>query len=674
MKRALQEFKSELKKKGDAAAQDMLAARQSMAGISSKPIMKKGPGKKPLRPLDPLDSDFESGHSDAEAAGKKRGSKEATGAPPSPAAIERKLSQSKLSSLQGMGLEPGMASLQLGKKVKMWEPTKEEIAAVGFRGGFVTLDIAEAKELKALDTNILKKGGGASDPYIKVLVNGEKCIYTTKVKSATLEPIWNEKLDFYASPEEKFIVLQLYDHDKMSEDDSMGRITINIEDYDSEETHAPRWLEVLPDEDCPDASGKVLLTLTLNQKQFYKHEGGKCTLEIADAEGLLAVDSAFIGKATSDPYVVVKVDGWREIHKTQVKDNTLNPAWNEICEFDLLPGEISLVFEFFDSDIDADDPMGRTFFDVINTEISKQKLKPYRTEEELTLVPQQACLKAQGKLRIVMSYEPWKPAPKPKPVKRTLQGIDDIPQNPTPFCLRSLTSQVDHRLWNVTFIGRSEKKLRDGVDLRLNSDDVSSIHAAIEIYGDQLRDWVVQVTDESSTSGTEVDGVPVVPGHPVAIGTGAAIRFGRKEIWILERKALKPRSRLPKAQDTLFAENEYSLQIDSLETLNTLLRCPEWTDFTEVCLERLNLLNEAPCADFIEIRDESDTILSTHQVMTPEEMNEFNVTDILRNIDLGGRVMLRLTSDPYLLAPMVERHAQKKAELQKRIEERDDLP
>merc|ERR1712159_704512 len=102
---------------------------------------------------------------------------------------------------------------------------------------------------------------------------------------------------------------------------------------------------------------------------------------------------------------------------------------------------------------------------------------------------------------------------------------------------------------NVTFVGRSERKLRDGVDLRLDSEDVSSIHAAIEIYGDKLREWVVQVTDESSTSGTEVDGVPVVKGTPVVIDTGVAIRFGRKEMWILERKALKPRSRLPKVED-----------------------------------------------------------------------------------------------------------------------------
>merc|ERR1711988_268351 len=105
----------------------------------------------------------------------------------------------------------------------------------------------------------------------------------------------------------------------------------------------------------------------------------------------------------------------------------------------------------------------------------------------------------------------------------------------------------------------------------LQSDDVSSIHAAIEIYGDSVREWVVRVTDEGSTSGTEVDGVPVKAGDPLVIGTGVALRFGRREIWILERKALKPRSRLPKAQDTLFAENEYSLHIADVETLNTLL-------------------------------------------------------------------------------------------------------
>merc|ERR1711907_538387 len=113
-----------------------------------------------------------------------------------------------------------------------------------------------------------------------------------------------------------------------------------------------------------------------------------------------------------------------------------------------------------------------------------------------------------------MNYEPYKPPPKPKAEKKPLQGIEDIPTNPTPFCLKSLSSGEEHRLWNVTFVGRSERKLREGVDVRLHSDDVSSIHAAIEIYGDQLREWVVRVTDEGSTSGTEVDGVPVVQGTP----------------------------------------------------------------------------------------------------------------------------------------------------------------
>eukprot|EP00746_Dinoflagellata_sp_MGD_P164579 gnl/MRDRNA2_/MRDRNA2_93286_c0_seq1.p1 gnl/MRDRNA2_/MRDRNA2_93286_c0~~gnl/MRDRNA2_/MRDRNA2_93286_c0_seq1.p1 ORF type:complete len:706 (-),score=163.12 gnl/MRDRNA2_/MRDRNA2_93286_c0_seq1:176-2143(-) len=655
----------------------MLAARQSNAGTSAK--LMGFANKKKKKQGEPVSnqSDFESS-ADEVVQPKRRSSKDKGSKDKprfsKPVIYRDETEEEKMIKQQEALLGTATSSMKLGQNKTLWAPSAEELAEIGFRGGFVTIEIAEAKELKALDINILKKGGGASDPYIQVLVDGEKSIYKTKAKTATLEPIWNEKLDFYLSPEETQIVLQLYDHDRIGEDDSMGQVIIDIQDYDKPETWVPQWLDVQPDDDCPDATGKVLVTCSLKQKEYYKHEGGTATLEIVDAEGLIAVDSAFIGKATSDPYVVVKVDGWREIYKSKVKDNTLNPVWNETCTFDLLPGEITLVFEFFDSDIDADDPMGRAFFDVINTDIAKQKLKPYRTEEELAVVPQQACLNASGKLHIVMKYEPYKPPPKPKPEKKALSGIEDIPTNPTPFCLRSLTSEEEHRLWNVTFVGRSERKLRDGVDLRLQSDDVSGIHAAIEVYGDQLREWVVRVTDEGSTSGTEVDGVPVASGGPVVIGTGAALRFGRREIWILERKALKPRSRMPKAQDTLFAENEYSLEIADVETLNTLLRCPEWTDIVEVVLEKLKLLNEAPCADYIEIRDESNTILGTHHVTTPEEMNDYQVTDILRHIDLGGRIMLRLTSDPYLLAPMVERHREKKLELQKRVAERDDIP
>lgn len=663
--RALQELGSLLKKEGKAAVQDInpresVGLESSRLPMSGKKVKKKG---RPMSDSDGFESD-EPGR----APSKRRSSKQSGGSAPGKFEKMNKPRTERSVVIE----EPRPSELILGNKKKLWEPSAEEVAAAGFRGGFITIDFAEAKELKALDTNILKKGGGASDPYIKVLVNGEKEVHKTTVKSSTLAPVWKEKCDFFVSPEEKIIVLQIYDYDRVGDDDSMGRVTINLEEYDPPEMWEPHWRDVEPDEECPDATGKLLLTVKFEQTKYYKHEGGEGKLEILDAADLIAVDSAFVGKATSDPYIVVKVDGWREIHKTKVKQNTLDPKWDETVEFKLLPGEISLTFELFDSDIDADDPMGITTFEVINTEIPKQK-KPYRIEEELSILPQQACPTAKGRLRIVMSYEPWKPPPKPKPEKREVQGVEDIPQNPVPFALRSLMTNEDHRLWNVTFVGRSERKLRDGVDLRLDSEDVSSIHAAIEIYGDNLREWVIQVTDESSTSGTEVDGKLVLPGTPFVIETGAAIRFGRKEMWILERKALKPRSRLPKAQDHLFIENEYNLKISDIETLNTLLRCPEWVDFTEVFLEKMGLFNEAPCADYIEIRDDSNALISTHQVTTPEEMNDYNMVDVLRYIDLGGHIILRLTSDPYLLAPMVERHRLKKAELQKRMEEREDL-
>lgn len=659
LKGALSELKNVVKEKKDKVSQDMLESRKSVK-VGSLPMTKKvgGAKKKPLVPLGGLSSDTdEPGESPKPVTAMQ-------------AVPEGPPDAAELANYGQMSMD---TKIMLGQQKGSWKPTPEEIQAAGFRGGFVTLEIAEAKELIALDTNILKKGGGASDPYMKVLVNGQKQVHKTATKSSTLEPIWNEKIDFYVSPDETMLTLQLFDYDRIGDDDSMGRITIDLEKYTEEASWKPKWIAVQPDDDCPNATGKVLLTLSVKQNEFYKHEGGKGTLHIVNADGLIATDSSFTGKGTSDPYIKVLVDGWRQIHQTTVKDNTLSPTWNEKVEFDLQPGEITLVFEFFDKDVDADDPMGRAVFNVVDTEIKSSKLKNYKTEEELEIKPQQACLKAQGKLRIVMNYEPWKPPKKEKKQKQSLHGVGDLPKNPTPFCLRSLSTEEDHRLWNVTFIGRSEKKLRDGVDLRLDSKDVSGIHAAIEIYGDKLREWIVRVSDEGSSSGTDVDGIPCVPGKPVVIGTGAAIRFGRGEIWILERKALKPRSRLPKAQDHLFAENEYSLTISDAETLNTLLRCPEWIDFTEVILEKINLLNEAPCADYIEVKDESGTVLSAHQVTTPEEMEEYNMVDVLRHVDLGGSVLVRLTSDPYLLAPMVERNRMKKEELQKRIEEREDL-
>lgn len=89
--------------------------------------------------------------------------------------------------------------------------------------GKVTIDVLEAQELPALDSN------GLSDPYVLLQLGNETA--KTKTQMRTLTPKWkNEKHVLGATSLNSALEVSLWDWDTTSEDDFMGNVIIPLSD------------------------------------------------------------------------------------------------------------------------------------------------------------------------------------------------------------------------------------------------------------------------------------------------------------------------------------------------------------------------------------------------------------------------------------------------------------
>jgi len=91
----------------------------------------------------------------------------------------------------------------------------------------LTITVVGAKGLKAADLN------GKSDPYVVIKdvkgLNVPGSSVKTKIKDKTLEPVWNETFEFPFSYALSKLVFKVYDHDKFTEDDEIGKLKIPAE-------------------------------------------------------------------------------------------------------------------------------------------------------------------------------------------------------------------------------------------------------------------------------------------------------------------------------------------------------------------------------------------------------------------------------------------------------------
>lgn len=273
-----------------------------------------------------------------------------------------------------------------------------------FQGGNVDLIIVRAQDLLAMDMAFGVQG--KSDPYIKVLGEGDRLIFKTEPKKKTLDPVWGVPCMFNVSHTEESIVFALFDSDFGSGDDPMGRATLHLSELQN--LNNELWLDVEPEVLCPNARGRVNIQVSFRSRPVRPPlRGGIVELTVVEANGLLAVDRSLTGAKSADPYVKVRTNDIREVMRTEVIQKTLDPVWDASCCFRVSPGEQRIMLDVFDSDLGSgDDSMGiatlwlEDLQQPTNGRVHGRQRQGMKGELKLDVEPTEDCPKAQGRLRV----------------------------------------------------------------------------------------------------------------------------------------------------------------------------------------------------------------------------------------------------------------------------------
>eukprot|EP01120_Amphizonella_sp_Union-15-10_P015634 TRINITY_DN807_c0_g4_i1.p1 TRINITY_DN807_c0_g4~~TRINITY_DN807_c0_g4_i1.p1 ORF type:complete len:439 (-),score=89.98 TRINITY_DN807_c0_g4_i1:106-1422(-) len=83
----------------------------------------------------------------------------------------------------------------------------------------------EARNLSAMDKT------GTSDPYIVLRATWSKQIFKTKVVKKSLTPVWDQTFTFYLEDCKGILTLKVWDKDKWSSDDYLGKCDIELDPF-----------------------------------------------------------------------------------------------------------------------------------------------------------------------------------------------------------------------------------------------------------------------------------------------------------------------------------------------------------------------------------------------------------------------------------------------------------
>ncbi|XP_055367040.1 synaptotagmin Va isoform X2 [Betta splendens] len=214
--------------------------------------------------------------------------------------------------------------------------------------------ILQAQDLPAMDM------GGTSDPYVKVyMLPDKKKKFETKVQRKNLCPVFNETFTFKIPYNElggQTLVLQVFDFDRFGKHDVIGDLKIPMNTIDlGQPIH--EWKDLVGGEkEEQEKLGDICISLR------YVPTAGKLTVNIMEAKNLKKMDVGGL----SDPFVkvVLQHNGKRlKKKKTSVKQNTLNPYFNESFSFEIPFSQIQKVqvlITVYDYDkLGSNDPIGK---------------------------------------------------------------------------------------------------------------------------------------------------------------------------------------------------------------------------------------------------------------------------------------------------------------------------
>ncbi|XP_039979411.1 synaptotagmin Va [Xiphias gladius] len=223
-----------------------------------------------------------------------------------------------------------------------------------FTDNQLIVGILQAQDLPAMDM------GGTSDPYVKVyMLPDKKKKFETKVQRKNLCPVFNETFTFKIPYNElggQTLVLQVFDFDRFGKHDVIGEIKIPMNTIDlGQPIH--EWKDLVGGEkEEQEKLGDICISLR------YVPTAGKLTVNIMEAKNLKKMDVGGL----SDPFVkvVLQHNGKRlKKKKTSVKQNTLNPYFNESFSFEIPFSQIQKVqvlITVYDYDkLGSNDPIGK---------------------------------------------------------------------------------------------------------------------------------------------------------------------------------------------------------------------------------------------------------------------------------------------------------------------------
>uniref|UniRef100_A0A3B4XVW7 Synaptotagmin Va n=1 Tax=Seriola lalandi dorsalis TaxID=1841481 RepID=A0A3B4XVW7_SERLL len=212
----------------------------------------------------------------------------------------------------------------------------------------------QAQDLPAMDM------GGTSDPYVKVyMLPDKKKKFETKVQRKNLSPVFNETFTFkipYSELGGQTLVLQVFDFDRFGKHDVIGEIKIAMNSIDLGQP-IQEWKDLVGGEkEEQEKLGDICISLR------YVPTAGKLTVNIMEAKNLKKMDVGGL----SDPFVkvVLQYNGKRlKKKKTSVKQNTLNPYFNESFSFEIPFSQIQkiqVLITVYDYDkLGSNDPIGK---------------------------------------------------------------------------------------------------------------------------------------------------------------------------------------------------------------------------------------------------------------------------------------------------------------------------
>ncbi|KAF3846996.1 hypothetical protein F7725_004074, partial [Dissostichus mawsoni] len=202
-----------------------------------------------------------------------------------------------------------------------------------FTDNTLIVGILQAQDLPAMDV------GGSSDPYVKVyMLPDKKKKFETKVQRKNLCPVFNETFTF-----------KVFDFDRFGKHDVIGEIKIAMNSIDLAQP-IQEWKDLVGGE-----KEEVHICISLR----YVPTAGKFTINIMEAKNLKKMDVGGL----SDPFVkvVLQHNGKRlKKKKTSVKQNTLNPYFNESFSFEIPFSQIQVLITVYDYDkLGSNDAIGK---------------------------------------------------------------------------------------------------------------------------------------------------------------------------------------------------------------------------------------------------------------------------------------------------------------------------